>query len=73
MSDVAQLQQQVKGLNAQLDAAKQMINESLTTSLQLRSNLNLLSATYSENLKKNAELEAKIKELTPKEKVAKTK
>ena len=40
MSDqVIGLQNQVKGLNAQLDATKQMLNESLATQLQLRSSV----------------------------------
>jgi hypothetical protein len=39
-----QTQSQIKGLFAQLEAAKQMVNEGLQTSLQLRATLHIFQA-----------------------------
>jgi len=45
-----QLEAQVKGLNAQLDATKQMLNESLAAQLQLRSSLVIFQQTIQEHM-----------------------
>lgn len=49
-------QMQIKNLAAQLEATKQMINESLTSSLQLRSSLVLMQQANQELGQKNAAL-----------------
>lgn len=48
-----QANQTIKQLSAQLEAAKQMVNEGLAASLQLRTNLSLLSQAYYELQQKN--------------------
>ncbi len=48
MSNIEQMNQHIKGLTAQLDAAKQMVNEALQTILQLKTNHNLLQNAYNE-------------------------
>jgi hypothetical protein len=50
----------IKVITAQLDSAKQMINESLTTNLQLRTNLTLLSQAHQEEVNKNKELTVQL-------------
>ena len=47
---------QIKGLSAQLEAAKQMVNESLQSILQLKTNFNLLQQAYNELHANNSNL-----------------
>lgn len=63
----------IRGLVAQLEASKQMLNEQLASNLQLRTNLNIFGQANQEYLvnegKLKGEIEAlisKINELTPK-------
>jgi hypothetical protein len=69
--EVNQLKNQVKTLTAELNAAKAMVNEGMTLSLQFRTNLNLFQQAHQElgqqyeNLKKQTDvLSAKVIELT---------
>lgn len=39
--EITQLKDHIKGLTAQFDAAKAMVNDSLQTQLQIRANLNI--------------------------------
>lgn len=52
-------QDQVKGLTAQLEAVKQMFNNSMAECVQLRANIHLMNQT-------NQELAAQVKILTDK-------
>lgn len=68
-----QLTSQIKGLNAQLEAYKQMLNEQLQTSVNLRTNIILYQQAHQEVSLKNTQLQKeldeankKIEELTPK-------
>jgi chromosome segregation ATPase len=70
----AELQQEVntlkgnaKGVQAQLDAAKQMVNESQNLILQLRTNLNLFSSANQELATANQALKAELDALKPKQ------
>jgi chromosome segregation ATPase len=58
----------IKGLTAQLDAAKQMINEILASNLQLRTNVVLFQQSYQEvNQEKHVlkqELEVQTNQVT---------
>jgi hypothetical protein len=63
---------QLKGLNAQSEASKQMLNDSLALNHQLRTNLILLQQIHQEAVNKNQgldflnkQLSAKVLELTP--------
>lgn len=49
MSDVENLQGQIKSMAAQLDATKQMFNEAMASNLQLRTNINLLNQMHQES------------------------
>jgi len=56
MTDEVQFQAQIKGLTAQLDATKQMLNESLANQLQLRSSLIIMQQSNQEFCKEIANL-----------------
>lgn len=47
-AQVSQLQNQIKGLHAQLNAHQQMVNEGLASGVQLRSNVYLLQQALQE-------------------------
>ncbi len=53
----------VKGLEAQLNATKQMFNESMASNLQLRSTMILLQQNLQDSYVKNTELTKKLVEL----------
>jgi soluble cytochrome b562 len=55
-----QLKVNMKALMAQLDAAKQMITEGLTTNLQLRTNLLLFQQAGQETARANADLQTEL-------------
>jgi len=79
MSDLQSLQNELtlannnnKGLMAQLDAAKQMVNEQMNTNLQLRTSLNISQQNIQELLAANEThrkqviaLSSKLLELQP--------
>ena len=54
--DLAQHKQALESLSAQLDANKQMFNESLNSGLQLRTHFIMLQRQFQELSNKNAEL-----------------
>jgi len=82
--EITTLKDQIKGVQAQLNASKQMFNETLEVNLNLRTNIILYQQAHQESLDKNKtlmdsvstlsneilELKAKIKELTPETTVA---
>ena len=56
----------IKGLLAQLEAAKQMVNEGLSSNLQLRTNLNLFQQANQEYLNENHKLRSTVDALSKK-------
>ncbi len=62
--ELATATQQLKTMVAQLDAAKQMINESMTANLNLRTNLNIFQQLNQEQSKKINELSSQVQSLT---------
>ena len=62
MSELKLLQDNVKGLEAQLNATKQMFNESMASNLQLRSSNILFQQNLQELHKEIGELKAKLSE-----------
>lgn len=86
MSDVESLKNHIKGLTAQCEASKQMLNETLASCMQLRTNMHVLSGQLqeaytemselkrikAENEKQIVELGQRITELTPKTECAAT-
>ena len=70
---VKQLADNIKGLVAQLEASKQMLNEQLASNLHIRTNLQIFGNANKEYLENEArlnsiiaELNKKVDELTPK-------
>lgn len=55
-NEIVQAKENIKGLIAQLDAAKQLVNEGLASNLQLRTNLNLFNQLHQELVQKNSQL-----------------
>jgi len=55
-ADLDQANMQIKGLSAQLESVKQMFNESLETSIQLRSTLFLVRQSHQEIANEKQEL-----------------
>lgn len=67
MSDeLKQAQDQIKGLNAQLEAAKQMVNEGLNIQLQLRTNLQIFAQHNQEVAQENHQLRTTVDTLNKK-------
>ncbi len=62
-NELAQAKSQIKGLIAQLDAAKQMVNEGMSTSLQLRTNMVMFQQAHQEQCKTIADLKTEIEGL----------
>lgn len=62
MSEVTfeQLQQQVKGLTAQLEAHKQVVNENLHSIISLKTNIYLYQQAHQEACKLNGELQKEV-------------
>lgn len=65
MNDIEQLNTIIKNLTAQMEATRQLLNETLQGSLNLRTNLLLLQQTNEEVNKQNHVLANKILELSP--------
>lgn len=66
MNELVDVKNQIKGLSAQLEAAKQMISEGLAISLQLRANLVMFTEVNQEQDQKITELNNQIVELNKK-------
>lgn len=62
--DLKPLQDQIKGLQAQLNAHQQMVNEQLGTNVQLRTNIYLLQQALQESGQKEQQLNADNAALT---------
>ncbi len=77
--ELVQANNNIKGLIAQLEASKQMLNEQLASNLQLRTNMHMFNQANQEFVKDNSKLKqeadnlkqhiitlvAKVNELTP--------
>ena len=63
---VEQLQSHIKGLSAQLEASKQIINEANQVNLTLRTNIILYQQSYEEAIKETKALQAEVAELIKK-------
>jgi len=59
---IAQKDNLIKNLSAQLEAAKQLVNEGLASSLQLRTNFQLFQQAYVEMQSENAKLIKQLEE-----------
>ncbi len=56
-------EQERKGYNAQIEAAKQMANEALASNLQLRTNVCILNQALQDELKQKQDAHAQIESL----------
>jgi uncharacterized coiled-coil DUF342 family protein len=52
--ELNQHKEHIKGLVAQVEATKEMLNESFSTNLQLRTNINVIKRTYNEHVKESS-------------------
>ena len=66
MSNIEQVQVQLEQTNAHLEAAKQMLNEAHTTSLQLRANVILFHINNQELARKNQDQDRDIQAMNQK-------
>ncbi len=63
-NQIKKLNDQIKGLTAQLDAAKGMVNDGLNIQLQIRTNLQLFAQNNQELSQENHQLRTTVDTLT---------